>query len=223
MSEDIKNVVTHTDPALIPAPIYNAEGKMEHVNSPFISTQMLDQAFTPENKSGLVEKMDELVEIIDQVREQIINQIGRRSTAVGKGFRNYGFMLASNQSINNFPELAPNFVDIESFNDVIEDYLFARDVAERMLTITNDIRDIMNIFGNIGFSFALAYYANVRSIAERTNDQTAISVSEILRKFFTRRRTPEVNNEPSERKLERDLRNLLKGHKEGEILLRNEM
>jgi len=215
--------VAHKDPALIPTAIYNAEGKMATVNpNMFINTAQLDDLFPTTVKDELVGKMDNLVELVTKVRNQITAQTNHRNFSVGKGFRNYGFMLAANQSMNNFPELAPNFVDTESFNDVVEDYLFLRDVAERMLATTNDIREMMNTFGNLGFDFALAYYANVRSIADRTGDKTAISVFEILRRFFTKRRTPEVGREPSEYQLERDLKALLHGHKEGEILVKNQ-
>jgi hypothetical protein len=215
--------VAHKDPALIPTAIYNAEGKMATVTpSMFITTAALDEVFPNTAKDQLVAKMELLAETVSQVRTEITAQTNRRNNVVGKGFRNYGFMLAANQSINNFPELAPNFIDVESFNDVVEDYLFMRDVSERMLSIANDVRDLMNTFGNMGYDFALAYYANVRTVAERTRDKTAISVFNILRRFFTKRRTPETGREPSEKQLERDIHALLHGHKDGEVVIKNE-
>jgi hypothetical protein len=81
---------------------------------------------------------------------------------------------------------------------------------------------MMNVFGNLGYSFALAYYANVRSIAERTKDQTAISVFNILRQYFTRQRTPEMDGEPAEKKVERDIHSVLHGHKSGEVVIEGE-
>jgi hypothetical protein len=212
-----------TDPALIPTAIYNAEGQMAQNHADmFISSDLLDKMLPMEIREQLVMKMNELAQIVNQAREDIAAQTGRRSVAVGKGFRNYGFMMAANQSMNNFPELAPNFVYPGDFNAVVEDYLFARDVSERMLAISNDVRDIMNIFGNLGFDFALAYYSNVRSIAERTRDKTAISVFEILRRFFSRKRTPLTSDEPTEMQLERDFHALLHGRKDGEIVIKNE-
>jgi hypothetical protein len=211
-----------TDPALIPTAIYNAEGQMLHADkNMFVSSEMLDKMLPMDMRKELVQKMDELVDIVNKARDLIEQQTGRRNTAVGKGFRNFGFMMASNQSMNNFPELAPNFVNVNDFNDVIEDYLFARDVAERLFALSNDVRDIMNIFGNLGFSFALAYYSNVKSIAERTKDKTAVSVFEILRRFFSRKRTPRTD-EPTEKQLEHDFLSLLHGHKDGEIVIKNE-
>jgi len=214
----VQNAAANADPALIPAEIYAAEGTLAHAgNDMFISSAMLEKMLPLELREQLVETMDELAAVIQKARDLYASQTNRRSFAVGKGFRNYGFMLAANQSINNFPELAPNFVNIDDFNDVVEDYLFARDVAERLLSITNDVRDMMNAFGNLGFNFALAYYANVRSIADRTGDKTAVSVFNILRRFFSRKRNPANGGEPTDAQLERDFRALLHGHKDGEI------
>lgn len=220
---NVADVASQKDPALIPPEIYRAEGAMaqSHGNM-FIGSDALDRMLPMDMRQQLVEKMDELARIVNDARAEITNQTGRRSVAVGKGFRNYGFMMASNQSMNNFPELAPNFINIDSFNDVVEDYLFAHDVSERMLAISNDVRDIMNIFGNIAFEFALAYYSNVRSIAERTRDQTAVSVFEILRRFFTRKRTPETGEDPTMKQLERHFHALMHGTRDGEIDVKNQ-
>jgi ribosomal protein L40E len=213
-------VAAHADPALIPTAIYEAEGKMTQLGpSLFTSSEMLDKMLSMATKKDLVTAMDALFVLVHQIRSEVMAQTGRRSQAVGKGFRNYGFLMASNQSMNNFPELAPNFVSIDAFNDVTEDYLFTRDVTERMTAITNDMRDIMNIFGNLGFDFALAYYSNVRSIADRTRDKTAISVFEILRRFFSRKRTPLSSDQPTEAQLERDFHALLHGHTDGEMVV----
>ena len=218
----VQNAPAHADPALIPAEIYAAEGTLAHANRDmFISSEQLDQMLSPDLRKQMVLHIDRLAALVNEARELVSNPANRR-IAIGKGFRNYGFMLAANQSMNNFPELAPNFVNINDFNDVIEDYLFARDVAERTLSLTNDLRDIMNIFGNLGFNFALAYYSNVRSIADRTRDKTAISVFNILQRFFTRKRTPQNSNEPTEMQLERDFKALLHGHKDGEIIVKHE-
>ena len=212
----------HKDPALIPTAVYHAEGKMAPAaQNMFISSEMLDRMLPIPLRDEMVERLDDLTELMERARNLAISGVERRRNAVGKGFRNYGFMMAANQSINNFPDLAPNFLNVDSFNDVVEDYLFARDVSERLLALANDARSIMNIFGNLGFDFALAYYANVRSIAERTGDQTAMSVYEILRRFFARKRTPGADEEPTVKELERHFHALLHHKSDGEIDVKN--
>jgi len=109
----------HKDPALIPVPIYNAKNQKSHAHDMFISSEMLDRAFPPGIKEELVEKMESLAETVNTIRTEMTDFSNRTRPAVGKGFRNYGFMMASNQSINNFPDLAPNFIDIDSFNAVV--------------------------------------------------------------------------------------------------------
>jgi hypothetical protein len=200
-----KKSAPHSDPPLIPMPIYNAEHQPVKVATPMLaSSQMLDNFFPSDMREEIAQAVQDLSALVEQAREQLVAQTGRQSNAIGKGFRNYGFKMACNQSINNFPELAPNFVDINSFNDVVEDYLFLRDLTEHTIAITTELRDMMNIFGNIGFDYALAYYANVRTIANRTGNQTAASVFNILRQYFRRRRTPSSNTptEPTDEELD---------------------
>ena len=213
----------HKDPALIPNAIYHAEGS-EHAalsKNMFISSEALDRMLPMDMRDEMVLNIDRVATLLEQARTELLAHTTRRSIAVGKGFRNYGFMMASNQSMNNFPQLAPNFVDIDSFNDVVEDYLFARDVSERLMALSNDAREIMNIFGNLGFNLALAYYNNVRAIADRTGDQTAVSVYEILRRFFNRKRTPGADEEPTVKELERHFHALLHHKSDGEIDVKN--
>jgi hypothetical protein len=200
-----KSAAPHSDPPLIPTPIFNAENKPVKVATPMlISSQMLDNFFPSDMREDIAKAIEELATLVDSAREQLVAQTGRQNAAVGKGFRNYGFKMACNQSINNFPELAPSFVDIDSFNAVVEDYLFVRDLVERSMAITTELRDMMNIFGNIGFDYALAYYANVRTIANRTGNQTAASVFNTLRQYFRRRRTPtgSAPDEPTQEELD---------------------
>jgi hypothetical protein len=217
VASNIGDIAATADPALIPTAVYHAEAAMaHHASDAFVSREMLDRMLPLELREQLVAKIGDVQLMVEEARNLINNQTGRGRAALGKGFRNYGFMMASNQSINNFPQLAPNFIDISTFNDLVEDYLFARDVSERMIALSNDMRDMMNIFGDLSFNFALAYYANVRSIAQRTNDHTATSVFEILRRFFNRRRTP-LTDQTSEAQLELDLQALMHSAKDGQV------
>lgn len=220
-----ENVELHKDPALIPKPVYNAEHKeiATHTNM-FAGSNTLDRALSTAVKGNLTNVTESLSAIISDARNEINGGVARRTTLVGKGFRNYGFMIASNQSINNFPQFAPNFFDTESFNEIIEDYLFLRDMSERFMGMAGEMRDIMNIVGNLGYDFSLAYYANIRSIAKRTGNQTATNIFNILRRFFSNRRgaaTIDIEGEPTMKKLEHDIHSLIKGRKDGEIVIKN--
>jgi hypothetical protein len=221
---NIKNAETHADPALIPRAVFNAEGATVAASSSdmFVSGRVASDVFSLSTKTDLVDTVNNVQRIVDATRAEVTAQVQTNIATVGKGFRNYGFMIGSNQSINNFPQFAPNFIDINKFNDVVEDYLFLRDISERLLGISNDVRDMMNVFGNLGYEFSLAYYNNVRAIAERTKDKTAVSVFDILRQYFNRKRTPDMGGEPSEKKVERDIHAVLHGHKSGEVTVSGE-
>lgn len=217
-----KDSASH-DPALIPVSVYGDEHRraVSGAKTLFINRATLDRSLSISLKHDLVERVDALAAGINQTRTELVNSLNsQQHSFVGKGFRNYGFMMASNQSINNFPELAPAFIEIDDFNSTVEDYLFMRDISERILTISGDARDIMNILGNLSYSFALAYYDGVRSIASRTHNKTATGVLAILQRFFTRGRTPGAKQ--NEMEVEHHLRALMHGTRDGEITVRNE-
>ena len=210
---------TGHDPALIATAIYNAEHQLRPVNRDlFVSRKMLDELLPESTVEALFTKLIELENLLLEIR-QGMNTITNRNASLGKGFRNLGFMLATNQSINNFPAFAPNFFTADDFNAAVGDYQLMRNVSERLMGMARDVREMMNIYGNLGFNFALAYYANVRSIATRTGNQTAISVFEILRQYFRSRRPSQNAAEPTEKEIERDIRALLHGVKEGEVVV----
>jgi len=209
------------NPTLIPTAVYSAETKMQ--NRPhdlFMSSETLDRIFSFEDKNKLVELTEELGAVLERLRDEL-SRSSDMYTSVGKGFRNYGFMVGANQSINNFPQYAPSFMDIGSFNDVISDYLFVRSMSERLISLGNDMRDVMNILGNIGFNYSLGYYSNLRTIVMRTNDVAAKSVFEILSRYF-KSRNPKMDGEPTEMQLEKDFHALMHGKKDGEIEIKNE-
>ena len=218
--EKVQQAQHNKNSELISTEIYNSETTKAHINkNMFVSSEMLDRALSVAQKQEVVLLIDRMNAKFEQLRDVVMTQLGKRQTSVGKGFRNYGFMIAANQSMNNFPQFSPNFIDNKSFNDVIEDYLFLKDVSERMLAMTNYVRDMMNIMGNFGFDFAFAYYSNVKSIVNRTDDQTAINVFNILQRFFNQRRTPISNSQPTEMQLEKDFKTMLHANKEGKIVI----
>jgi len=171
-----------------------------------------------ESKASLMQKIEAVSDEMRNIAEELTSTF--RRNFVGKGFRNFGFMTAANNSANNNPEFLPNFLDLEAFNEVEEDFLFMRSLVERLNAITSDALTSMNILGNETYSMAIAYYANVRQMAMRTHNPQAISVFNYLREFF--RRKGGGSEQPTEKELERDIHALLHGTKDGKIIIENE-
>jgi len=184
-----------------------------------IHTYSIEKVITTSDKDELMDKINEASDMLRKIAEQLTDLQTRN--LVGKGFRNFGFLTAANNSANNNPNFVPPFVSLAVYNKIEEDFLFMRNVVERLNSITTDALTSMNILGNEAYNLSLAYYASVRQFAMRTNNPQATSVFEYLRQFFRRRRMPNVE-QPTEHQLERDIHSLLHGKKDGEIVIKHE-
>ena len=194
--------------------------EQNHTEMVHVSTHMLnlEKKLDSETKASLMQKITEISETLRSISEELSSNDRRQF--VGKGFRNLGFMAAANNSANNNPEFMPLFVNINEFNEVEDDFLFMRNMVERLNAITADASVSMNIFGNESYNMAVAYYVNVKQVAKRTNNSQAQSVFNTLRKFF--RRGSYNSSHPTEKELKSDIHALLHGKKDGRILIENE-
>jgi len=137
----------------------------------------------------------------------------------GSGVRRYGFIDKVSDLASDNPEFIPPFMDLKYLKDLIRQVELLRNLSaslQQMLRINNDM---LLVSGDEAFRVALMYYNTVRD-ASRRRVQGAEPLFRILRLFFsTRRRTTE---EPTEPEVERDVRSLLHGHKDGRIVIENE-
>ena len=137
----------------------------------------------------------------------------------GSGVRRYGFIDKVSDLASDNPEFIPPFMDLKYLKDLIRQVELLRNLSaslQQMLRINNDM---LLVSGDEAFRVALMYYNTVRD-ASRRRVQGAEPLFRILRLFFsTRRRT---TDEPTEHEVERDVRSLLHGHKDGRIVIENE-
>ena len=215
-SKSTKMVKKTSNQHLIPKPVHD---RVRHASEGFITTYDLDRILDENLKQELLGDMQNVQNKIEEIRSELENIVGH--AIVGKGFRNVGFMMMGNQSANNNPDLFPNFIDLNDYNSTVADYLFMRDMVEDLLGLTNTARNAMNILGNEGFRYTLAYYNNLRNITRTTTNDRAQSAFNSLSRFFASRRTASTEM-PSEMQLEHDIHSLMHGHKDGEIIIRNE-
>jgi len=211
-------------------PATNSENKLPvSIPSREVITHITNHLEVHKHKVEKVISQDEMEFILTRVHEisdilRLIalnfNELQKRSF-VGKGFRNLGFLTAANNSANNNPEYVPPFISMDAYNKVEKEFLFMRDVVERLNAITKDAATAMNVLGNEAYSLSLSYYAFVQQLATRTKDPQTISVFNYLREFFRRRHLPNVEH-PTEHQIERDVHALLHGHKDGRIIIENE-
>ena len=79
--------------------------------------------------------------------------------------------------------------------------------------------DVLLVSSNEAYQMALGYYNTVREAARR-RQPGAQAVFNVLRLFFNRPRR--TGDEPTEHEVERDVKALLHGKKDGEIVIKNE-
>ena len=108
--------------------------------------------------------------------------------------------------------------DNEVLKEKLRDIEYLRDLLALVLELSRLITNNLLVESDEAYRMALEYYNSVNRLA-RAGDAGAIAVFNMLEPFFKRPRR--TSQQPTEHQLERDVRALLHGTKEGEIILKN--
>jgi hypothetical protein len=142
-----------------------------------------------------------------------------RLRLLGSGVRRYGFIDKVSDIATVNPEFAPAFFDDAELKELLRKIELLRNISASFQQLVRMTDDVLLQVSDSAFQMALAYYNTVRE-ASRRRVPGAQAIFRILQAFFRRgRRTDE---EPTEPEVERDVRALLHGKKDGEIIIRNE-
>ena len=136
----------------------------------------------------------------------------------GLGIRNYGFTRVTYANARRNPQFVPSYLNMDAFNDSMDDFQRKRDIWGWLRQFTQLVRDGMRVPADAAFGYALEYYGALREAARRAVPGAQAEFAE-LRPFF--KRTRQTAAEPTEKEIERDLHALLHGKKDGEIVVRN--
>ena len=148
------------------------------------------------------------------------NLTGRdRQRLISARSRNYGFIDKAFDIARDNPEFLPPNFDVNMLYSNIRQL---EDLRQLMLVLQQYLQLVTNSFmqqADVCFREALRIYA---SLQEQTRARVpgAAPLFEALRDFFRRRRRP--GDEPTEAELERDIKRLLHGTADGEIIIENE-
>ena len=142
-----------------------------------------------------------------------------RRRLLGSGVRRYGFLDKVSDIIDTNPQFIPSFLDAEEFKALIRNLEKVRNINVVLQQAIRANNDVLLIMGDEAFRMALMYYGAVRDASLRRVTGAA-ALFRILQQFFRRRRNE--SEEPTEHEVERDLKALLHGHKDGEIIVKNE-
>jgi hypothetical protein len=190
-------------------------------NGEAISTKGHERVATLLSKLEDIE--DKLGDVFNIYFDEIINETvmsdAERRRLLGSGVRRYGFIdkVADVASVNS--EFAPPFLNINDLKDKLRVIEELRNVGTRLQQLLRFNNDLLLSVGDDAFRQALSYYNTVREAA-RSRTPGAVQVFQTLQLFFRRMRGKSL--EPTEPEIERDVRALLHGKKDGKIIIENE-
>ena len=143
----------------------------------------------------------------------------QRRRLLGAGVRRYGFILKTFAVASANLQYVPPFLNMKDFADLVEEITVTRNITICVEQILRIVTDILLLAGDDAFRLALMYYNSARD-ASRRGVPGAQAVFRTLELFFRRgRRTDE---EPTIPEIERDVRALLHGKKDGEVVVKAE-
>jgi hypothetical protein len=188
-------------------------------------------ATTPQTKAQQKDELDAIIrEIITMIEDKMhffiteehieTNLTGRdRLRLISARSRNYGFIDKAFDIARDNPDFMPPHFDSQHLYYNIREL---EDLRQLMYVLQQFLQLVTNCFmqqADLCFRDALRIYA---SLQEQTRARVpgASPLFEALRDFFRRRRR--TGDEPTEAELERDIKRLLHGTADGEIIIKNE-
>jgi len=142
-----------------------------------------------------------------------------RQRLLGSGVRRYGFIDKTSDIATDNPEFVPSYLNIQDLKDLIRRIEMLREVNVLLRQATRVNMDYLLTTGSEAYRLSLMYYNAVKE-ASRMRVPGAQELFKILQPFF--RMPGAKHDEPTEHEVERDARALLKGRKEGRIVIENE-
>jgi hypothetical protein len=143
-----------------------------------------------------------------------------RRRLVGSGVRNNGFIDKAFDIARDNPQFMPPHFDVNALVQNMEDLEHLRQLLWTLQQFTQAVSNALLVHSDSCYRDALRIYASLREQARNRVDG-AQPLFDALRTFFHRRRFP-ANEEVTEKQLERDIKALVHGKADGEIIIKNE-
>jgi len=163
--------------------------------------------------------LNNAITLLEAVSPDVALSEAERRRLLGSGVRRYGFIdKVSDFAVAN-PEFIPPYMDEEALKETIRKLELLRDISATIQQLLRIANDELLVAGDEAYRIALMYYNSVKEAANR-RVPGADAIFRILSAFFSRPRR--AKDAPTEMEIERDLKALLHGKKDGEIIIRNE-
>jgi hypothetical protein len=142
-----------------------------------------------------------------------------RERLISVGLKNFGFIQTAYTQAQANPALVPGYLSMAEFKGAMEDLERKRTLLTLVEQLGKTVSDSMLADSDSAFRDALDFYNYVKTAArQRVNG--AETVYALLRPYFKHSRPSSA--EPTEQQVERDVRGLLSGTKEGRVTVENE-
>jgi hypothetical protein len=168
----------------------------------------------------LKEIKDVVQDCVGRFKELADNNLNalQRRRKIGAGIRNYGFIDKVSDLAAANPEYA-KFFDIQDLKNSIRNIEECRDLLILLQTFARMVSNTMMIYSDDAYNMSLLFYNMVKELSKR-GDPGAMEIFKALQSFF--KRPKRISAEPTAKEIERDLHSLIKGTKDGKIVVESE-
>jgi len=142
-----------------------------------------------------------------------------RRRLMGSGIRRYGFIDKTSDVASVNTEYAPMHFSAEELKKCIREIEFFRNFLQKIRTLERIFSNALLVRSDEAYRLSLLFYKYISALT-RIGDEAAITMFNMIKPFFSR--PHRATKEPSEHKLVRNLKSLLHGKKDGEIIVKNE-
>ena len=130
-----------------------------------------------------------------------------------------GFIQVALQHASLSPMLLPNYIPLEQFGENARRLQRLRSLCECCDQMREILGNLLARTADAAYSNALGFYASVSEAAKRRVG-TAETIHQDLKTFFEKEK--KANGAPTAKKVERDAEALLRGKRDGKVIIVNE-
>ena len=143
-----------------------------------------------------------------------------RRRLIGAKSRNYGFIVKATEIVDDRPNfIPPNFL-MSDMTATVANLEKARDLSVRLENLQRLVDDFLLQSTDAAYRGALLIYRNLQTQARGRIHGAEDLFQQLFQFFKSRGRRP--NAEPTEKELEREAKQLLRGKADGEMIIKNE-
>lgn len=175
--------------------------------------------FPPTTAEKIMDDMDDLIISFREESEISLTDVERRRL-MNSGIRRYGFIDKTSDVASAYPQFSPMNFSSTNLKNLMRDIEFFRNLLARIREFERLVSNALFTTSDDAFRMSLIFYNYVRYLA-RTGEPGAIAVFNMLQPFFSRPRRG--SSEPTDMEVERDVKALLHGKKDGKIVIENEI